>query len=327
MGGSDEMGAGRRAAAGKTQYETKVVQTIRGTESRAEAKWRAQGWELVSQDPGTLRTEMTFRRSRPKTLGTYLAQGYTAFRGLRPRTQKVLAGSVGGLLLVLVTGGIVAATLGGDDAPNSTATQTARSSTEDAATPTSEEAAAPQQVAAAPSPDSPEVDEKRSAAAATDEGTQTENPEAEPYSYTGPDYETVAVDEDVVLGELDQHWVLADSLDASVGEFENQVKLIIADVAHEAGTANLSVSVVTDPEIAEYRSGVTGPGFVTEHGQDYVDQVVRPKEQAGYLAWYTGGFDPNISGLSDSDAAYEVLWLPASDSQYLENWKPTTGAS
>ncbi|WP_228255271.1 hypothetical protein [Ornithinimicrobium avium] len=288
------------------------MQAIRGTEKRAEAKWRKQGWELVSQDPGTLRTQMTFRRTKPKTLGTYLAQGYTAFRGLRPKTQRVVAAAVGGLLLVLVTGGIVAATLGDDDSADTASTPTAT-------------AAAPTQESAAPSTVTLEAAEESAEDTAAEEERAVAEPE--PYTYAGPDYETVAVDEDVILGELDQHWVLVRSLDASAEDFEDQVKLIIADVAHEEGTAEISVSVVTDPEIAAYRSGVTGQGFVAEHGQDYVDQVVRPKEQAGYLAWYTGGVDPSSQELSESDAAYEVLWLPASDSPGLENWKPSLGAS
>lgn len=139
-----ELGAGRGAAAGDKQYETKVVQAIRGTESRAEAKWRKEGWELVSQSPGTLRTELTFRRVKPKTFGSYLAQGYTAFLGLTPRTQKVVAASVGGLVLILITGGVVAATLGGDEGADRVATPSqAAAPTEDLAAPSTEEAAAP----------------------------------------------------------------------------------------------------------------------------------------------------------------------------------------
>jgi len=49
------------------QYETRTVQTIRGTESRSISKWEGDGWELVSQTTGRLRTELVFRRPRPKT--------------------------------------------------------------------------------------------------------------------------------------------------------------------------------------------------------------------------------------------------------------------
>jgi len=47
-------------------YETKTVRAIRGLESRTLKKWAADGWELVSQTPGKLQTEITFRRPKPK---------------------------------------------------------------------------------------------------------------------------------------------------------------------------------------------------------------------------------------------------------------------
>lgn len=321
MSAEESTPPGRQEAPNGRPYETKVVQAIRGTESRAEAKWRKDGWELVSQNQGTLRTEMTFRRTKPKTFGAYLAQGYTAFRGLQPKTQQVLAAVVGGLVLVLLAVGMFAATLGGDGAPGTAATPTGEAAATEAS------AAPDPQPTAEPSKEETTTEDEPTQDATEDAPTEEPSNEPEPYTYGGPDYETIAVDEDVVLGELDQHWVLVDSLDASAADFEDQVKLIISDVVHEEGTADLSVSVVTDPEIAAYRSGVTGPTFLAENGQDYIDQVVRPKEQNGFLAWYTGGFDPNDQTLSTSDEAYEVFWLPASDSQYLENWKPTTGAS
>ena len=46
------------------QYELKSVQAIRSTEARTIAKWEKLGWEFVSQDKGTLRTEITFRRAK-----------------------------------------------------------------------------------------------------------------------------------------------------------------------------------------------------------------------------------------------------------------------
>lgn len=38
------------------------VKALRGTEGKAIKKWEAEGWELVSQDKGTLRTELHFRK-------------------------------------------------------------------------------------------------------------------------------------------------------------------------------------------------------------------------------------------------------------------------
>jgi hypothetical protein len=318
--GGGEVGTGRRS--GEAQYETKVVQAIRGTESRTEAKWRKEGWELVAQDRGTLRTEMTFSRVRPKTLADLLTTGPAAFKELSPGTQRaVLAGA--GLVLLMGTLGIVAA-LSGDE-PSEVASPTSSSTAAtDPTTPSTAETAAPTQESAAPSAEAAPTAEEPSESA---EESTPEVEEPEPYAYAGPDYETIAVDEDVVGGELDQHWVLVDSLDPSDADFEDHVKLIIADVAHEEGTADLSVSVVTDPEIASAESDVRGPDWMAQYGVDYYEDVVVPKNKSGYLALYTGGFDPNTLNLSSSDAAYEVLWLPASDSPDIENWKPTSEAS
>ena len=44
--------------------ETKSVQAIRGLESRTIAKQEQDGWHLVTQKPGKLRTELTFERER-----------------------------------------------------------------------------------------------------------------------------------------------------------------------------------------------------------------------------------------------------------------------
>lgn len=47
---------------GEVKYETKVVHAIRGMEPRSIRKWESEGWELVRQTSGMLRTEITFRR-------------------------------------------------------------------------------------------------------------------------------------------------------------------------------------------------------------------------------------------------------------------------
>lgn len=47
-------------------YESKSVLVIRGTEAKTASKWQADGWELVAQNPGLVRTELTFRRSMQK---------------------------------------------------------------------------------------------------------------------------------------------------------------------------------------------------------------------------------------------------------------------
>lgn len=43
------------------------VKAIRGTERRTISKWESQGWEFHTQTPGAVRTDLTFRRVKPKT--------------------------------------------------------------------------------------------------------------------------------------------------------------------------------------------------------------------------------------------------------------------
>ncbi len=72
------------------KYTFMTVKAIRGREGVAKTKWQNQGWELVDQTQGTLRSELNFRKLKPKGVGAYLVQGYVAFRGLAPRTQKTV---------------------------------------------------------------------------------------------------------------------------------------------------------------------------------------------------------------------------------------------
>jgi hypothetical protein len=108
------------------QYEFKSVQALRGRESSAKAKWQDQGWEFVSENRGTLRTELNFRRVKPKTFGAYLLSFVAAFRRLQPKTQLVLVASCA-LILVAGISGIVVGTQGGGDTPNPSAAQTTAS--------------------------------------------------------------------------------------------------------------------------------------------------------------------------------------------------------
>ena len=61
-------------------FETKSVRAIRGREDKTISKWEGEGWELVSRTPGTLQTELHFRRQKPKsrTLLYGLAAGAVA---------------------------------------------------------------------------------------------------------------------------------------------------------------------------------------------------------------------------------------------------------
>ena len=93
------------------------MQALRGRESSAKAKWHNQGWEFVSENRGTLRTELNFRRVKPKTVGAYLLSFVTAVRRSRPKTQSVLV-TAGALILVAGIIGIVVGIQSGGDTPN-----------------------------------------------------------------------------------------------------------------------------------------------------------------------------------------------------------------
>lgn len=49
------------------KYQTETVKVIRGTEDKTISKRESEGWELIGQTPGTLRTELVFRRPKPNT--------------------------------------------------------------------------------------------------------------------------------------------------------------------------------------------------------------------------------------------------------------------
>jgi hypothetical protein len=86
-------------------YETKAVKTVRGLEPKTRTKLEGEGWEFVSQTVGTLRSELTFRRPKPKP------------------PWKLLA-ILGGVLIVLfIFIAIMAAITGGNDANEPTSAQ------------------------------------------------------------------------------------------------------------------------------------------------------------------------------------------------------------
>ncbi|MGW4482115.1 DUF4839 domain-containing protein [Rhodococcus triatomae] len=49
-----------------SRYEVTEIKAIRGTESKTITSKQQEGWELVSQQQGRLRTTITFRRPKPK---------------------------------------------------------------------------------------------------------------------------------------------------------------------------------------------------------------------------------------------------------------------
>jgi hypothetical protein len=117
-----ELGSESRQADDNVQYEFKSVQALRGRERSAKAKWQNQGWEFVSENRGTLRTELNFRRVTPKTFGAHLLSSVATFRRLQPKTQLALVAS-GALILVAGITGIAVGTQSGGDTPNPSAAQ------------------------------------------------------------------------------------------------------------------------------------------------------------------------------------------------------------
>lgn len=83
------------AHADDAQYELKDVQTLRGTEARTAAKWEKDGWELVSQSQGTLRTTLSFRRVKPKAPWRWMALA-------------------GGAMVLIIGAGVAVESQGGD---------------------------------------------------------------------------------------------------------------------------------------------------------------------------------------------------------------------
>ncbi len=145
---------GGQPAGDQVSYLFMTVKAIRGRETATKTKWQNQGWEFVSQSQGTLRSEMNFRRVKPRGLGAYMAQGYAAFRGLNPKMQLGLLAGLGALLLMCILG-IVVGSLSGGDAPTptaATATTPATASVQPSAAPTKalEE---PSEAPATPSPE------------------------------------------------------------------------------------------------------------------------------------------------------------------------------
>jgi hypothetical protein len=84
------------------KYETRSVKTVRGLEARTRAKLEKEGWEFVSQEQGTVRSELTFRRPQPET-------------------PWKLIGAGGGLLALLVVGSLIISAVGGGDSSNNSA--------------------------------------------------------------------------------------------------------------------------------------------------------------------------------------------------------------
>lgn len=276
------------------EYEYTSTWALRGTEGRTIAKWQKDGWELDNQSPGTLRTEITFRRLKPKNAWqqcvAFIAARWSAFGRLTPMSQQLAVASAGALVVLSLVLGIVVASIVSGGTPTPVAST-------DPAAPSARLAETPNQ---APTTTKPE-----------------------PYVYQGVHYEVVVVDEDVSTAELTRYWVLTSPFDYSTDEYKNQIRMIVEDLARQNGTANLMVDVVTDREIAEAEAFSTFEAFIEEHGVDYAVNQIPKKEDQHWVASYTGGLDPNTVQPSTSADAYEVIWWNPGAPEETEQWKPT----
>ena len=118
------------------EYETKTVRAVRGIESRTIKKWEGDGWELVTQTPGKLQTELTFRRPKPKS--------------------RLLLWIIGGGVLALIFATVI--TIGVISERNAgTAEIAAPLASETISEPSSDPSPAPTETAASPEPEPEEV--------------------------------------------------------------------------------------------------------------------------------------------------------------------------
>lgn len=79
-----------------SEYQSLEVKVVRGAEQRTIAKRQAEGWELVDQQPGTVRSTLVFRRPKP------------------PVPWKLVAGLGAGLVAILAFVGVMAVLEDGD---------------------------------------------------------------------------------------------------------------------------------------------------------------------------------------------------------------------
>jgi hypothetical protein len=110
---------------GRTKYEHKTVQAVRGTEQRSVNKWQGEGWELVEEDRGRLRTTLTFRRAK------------------KPVPWRLVAVLAAVVAVVVASSAAMAALTGGEDEPAASPTASDTPSISPSAEPSETPAASP----------------------------------------------------------------------------------------------------------------------------------------------------------------------------------------
>lgn len=263
------------------QYETHTATVVRGLEARSIKKWEGDGWELISQE------ELPMLRTQLK------------FRRVKPKPPWLALAGLGAVIVVLAITLVVMNLVsdGDEEAAEAAAVSTAAAS----APQVSEEASESEDVA-------------------SDEAVASAEP-ADTYAYEGPRYEVVVVDGDMGPANLDQYWIYIDAVDGSTDAYKDQMKAIIEDIAHEAGTDTFIANIVTDREIALAEASSTVESFIDEYGDDYFVNDIPEKEVTGWVVAYSGGIDYNAGEASDADSAFEIMWWPYGDLE-TEEWRP-----
>lgn len=131
-----------------------TVKVVRGREAAKIAELTSDGWELIDQQSGPLRTELTFRKIQPQSPFTKLA---AEFRALAPATRRTVILVAGGFAVAVIALVVVltVATSGDDkDTKDPVATdESAASNTEPSASP---QAASPTKTPVAPPTPAPD---------------------------------------------------------------------------------------------------------------------------------------------------------------------------
>lgn len=113
---------GSSPSAEPVEYLHQSVKVIRAREASKLAEMQNQGWELVTRSQGTIRTELTFRKVKPKTFASrvrdVVSRGYSAFRQLTPATQRRVLAVVGSVIVVLAIVAVTSMALNDDEDPS-----------------------------------------------------------------------------------------------------------------------------------------------------------------------------------------------------------------
>ena len=149
--------------------------------------------------------------------------------------------------------------------------------------------------------------------------TVTDAPTSAAYQYKGPEYEIV--DSHSTGIGLTLYWVYTKKFDYSNDKFKEQVKMMIADIAHKENTNQFIVEVYTDKEAIYFNSDNTMDEYMNRYGNDYYQSKVRPKETSDWVALYYGGADINTGARGEEDSDFAIDWMQGANAN-IEKWKP-----